>query len=154
MVSIFSLVTSFYSSQVPHIFSASHTLRLSPLDHVLFHALFDFHPFHCDKRSLTLLYCFAANILIHGAFICTSLIKSKNDNEAAGDLRCFFKSNWHTENLPSTKPTSWLEKKQVIFFPIRILLPIQGNVSSIWIAIPVHSWWSYPTSTWQELTKY
>lgn len=98
-----------------YIFCKSYIMTFSPRS-CFVSALFDFHPFHCDKRSLTLLYCFAANILIHGAFICTSLIKSKNDNEAAGDLRHFFKSNWHTENLPSVKPTSWLEKKQVIFF--------------------------------------
>lgn len=133
-------------------------LWLSPLVHVLFHALFDFHPFHCDKRTLTLPYCFAANILIHGAFICISLIKSKNCNEAARGLRNFFKSNWHTEDPLSMKPASWLGTKQlidfIIFCSIRILFPIQGNVSSIRISIPVHSWWSYPTSTWQQLTKY
>lgn len=36
------------------------------------------------------------------------LIKTKNDNEAAGVLRQFFKSNYHTQDPRSTKPAFWL----------------------------------------------
>lgn len=112
-------------------------LWLSPLVHVLFHALFDFHPFHCDKRTLMLLYCFAANMLIHGAFIWISLIKSKNDNEAAAGLRHCFKSNWHTEDPLSMKPASWLQTKPLIdfwvffyqnsFFPYKVMFLPYGS---------------------------
>lgn len=109
MVNIFSWWQAFIPARFL-IYFLQFLLWLPPLVHVLFHALFDFHPLHCDKKifDITEMFC--------SAFICISLIKSKNDNEAAGNVRHFFKSNWHTENLSTMKPTSWLGKKQLIFF--------------------------------------